>query len=98
MASVVTVLTPNGRRQSVKVPPNKTVLQVCPSAVITPQRQVNIMEIQKILDEVCQKHNFQSSEYDLRHHKRILDLSLMFRFTGLPNNAQLEMVKVLKQV
>lgn len=77
MASVVTVLTPNGRRQNVKVPPNKTVLQ--------------------ILDEVCQKHNFQSSEYDLRHHKRILDLSLMFRFTGLPNNAQLEMVKVLKQ-
>ncbi|XP_037026688.1 tether containing UBX domain for GLUT4 [Bradysia coprophila] len=77
MASVVTVLTPNGRRMNVKVPPNKTVLQ--------------------ILDEVCQKHNFQSSEYDLRHHKRILDLSLMFRFTGLPNNAQLEMVKVLKQ-
>lgn len=33
----------------------------------------------------------------MKHHKRILDLSLMYRFTGLPNNAQLEMVEVQKK-
>lgn len=98
MASVVTVLTPNGRRQNVKVQPNKTVLQVVnvKAQFINPSTHASIYF--QILDEVCQKHDFQSNEYDLRHHKRILDLTLMFRFTGLPNNAQLEMVKVLKQV
>lgn len=40
---------------------------------------------------MCKKHNFQSKDYDLINHKRILDLTLMFRFTGLPNNALLEM-------
>lgn len=45
---------------------------------------------------MCKKHEFQSNEYDLKHHKRILDLSQMYRFSGLPNNAQLEMVEVTK--
>lgn len=46
---------------------------------------------------MCQKHQFDANEYDLKHHKRILDLSLMYRFTGLPNNAQLEMVEAQKK-
>lgn len=75
--SVVNVLTPNGRRQNVKVQPNTTILQV--------------------LEEVCQKHKFDPDEHDLKHHKRIMDLSMMFRFSGLPNNAQLEMVSVQKK-
>lgn len=53
--------------------------------------------VNKILDEVSAKHSFQAANYDLIHHRRILDLSLMFRFSGLPNNAQLEMVEATKK-
>ncbi|XP_031628369.1 tether containing UBX domain for GLUT4 [Contarinia nasturtii] len=75
--SVVNVLTPNGRRQNVKVQPNTAIL--------------------KVLEDVCEKHKFDPNEYDLKHHKRILDLTTSFRFSGLPNNAQLEMVEAQKK-
>ncbi|KAL0270550.1 UNVERIFIED_CONTAM: hypothetical protein PYX00_007925 [Menopon gallinae] len=75
--SYVTVLTPNGRRQNVKITPNTTLLQV--------------------LEEVCAKHGFKPEEYDLRHHNKILDVSSIFRFSGLPNNAFLEMTEATRQ-
>lgn len=51
----------------------------------------------QILEEVCQKHQqFDANGYDLKHHKRVLDPTVMFRFSGLPNNAQLEMVEAQK--
>lgn len=46
---------------------------------------------------MCEKHKFDPNEYDLKHHKRILDLTTSFRFSGLPNNAQLEMVEAQKK-
>jgi tether containing UBX domain for GLUT4 len=46
------------------------------------------------LEQTCTKFNFDVEEYDLKHHNKILDLSLMFRFSGVPNNATLEMVQV----
>ncbi|KRT82906.1 Ubiquitin [Oryctes borbonicus] len=67
----VIVLTPNGRRQTVKVSPNTTILQ--------------------IIEEVCKKHELNPEEYDIRHHKKILDIHSTLRFSGLPNNAQLEL-------
>ncbi|XP_035894736.1 tether containing UBX domain for GLUT4 [Anopheles stephensi] len=74
MASrTVTVLTVHGRRQTVKVEPNMTILE--------------------ILETVCRKYNFPHDEYDLLHHNKVLDLSTMFRFAGIPNNALLEMAK-----
>ncbi|XP_046995086.1 tether containing UBX domain for GLUT4 [Schistocerca americana] len=73
----VIVLTPNGRRQTVKVTPNTTILQV--------------------LEEVCHKHGFQAEEYDIKHHNHVLDLTSAIRFSGLPNNAQLEMAPIAKQ-
>lgn len=72
----VVVLTPNGRRQNVKVTPNTTILQV--------------------LEEVCQKHKYNADEYDLKHYNRILDANAILRFTGLTNNALLEMVACTK--
>ncbi|XP_053678451.1 tether containing UBX domain for GLUT4 [Anopheles nili] len=51
------------------------------------------MTVLQILETVCQKYNFPHEEYDLLHHNKVLDLSAMFRFSGLPNNAQLEMAK-----
>lgn len=50
-----------------------------------------------MLEEVCEKHKFDPNVYDLKHHKRILDLTTSFRFSGLPNNAQLEMVEAQKK-
>lgn len=95
--SVVTVLTPNGRRQNVKIQPNQTILQVRCSIYYMPQFFNIKNHVFKILDEVCAKHSFSAANYDLIHHRRILDLSVMFRFSGLPNNAQLEMIEATKQ-
>lgn len=50
-----------------------------------------------MLEEVCEKHKFDPDEHDLKHHKRILDLTTSYRFSGLPNNAQLEMVEAQKK-
>lgn len=70
--SIVTVLTPHGRRQTVQLQPNQTCMH--------------------ILTEVCRRHtDFSAADFELRHHRRIIDLTQMFRFAGLPNNAQLEM-------
>ncbi|XP_052900762.1 tether containing UBX domain for GLUT4 [Anopheles moucheti] len=69
----VTVLTVHGRRQTVKVEPDMTMLE--------------------ILETVCRKYNFPQDEYDLLHHNKVLDLTTMFRFAGIPNNALLEMAK-----
>uniref|UniRef100_A0A182KD94 UBX domain-containing protein n=1 Tax=Anopheles christyi TaxID=43041 RepID=A0A182KD94_9DIPT len=71
--ATVTVLTVHGRRQTVKVEPNMTILE--------------------ILETVCRKYNFPHDEYDLMHHNKVLDLSTMYRFSGIPNNALLEMAK-----
>lgn len=46
---------------------------------------------------MCDKYKFDPTEYDLKHHKRILDLTTSYRFSGLPNNAQLEMVEAQKK-
>ncbi|XP_039447168.1 tether containing UBX domain for GLUT4 [Culex pipiens pallens] len=50
----------------------------------------------EILEQVCAKHNFNAAEYDLKHHNKVMDLSAMFRFSGLPNNALLEMTEAKK--
>ncbi|KFB41971.1 AGAP000394-PA-like protein [Anopheles sinensis] len=52
------------------------------------------MTILEVLETVCRKYNFSPDEYGLTHHNRMLDLTTMFRFSGLPNNASLEMVQV----
>lgn len=43
------------------------------------------------MEEVCKKYDFQSEEYCLKHHNKELDLTQMFRFSGLPNKCLLEM-------
>ncbi|XP_031430761.1 tether containing UBX domain for GLUT4 isoform X2 [Clupea harengus] len=75
--AAVSVLTPNGRRQTVKVSPNTSLLQV--------------------LEEVCMKHGFNPDDYGLRFQRSVLDLSLQWRYTGLPNNAKLEVVTSTKR-
>ncbi|KAJ3614741.1 hypothetical protein NHX12_018311 [Muraenolepis orangiensis] len=70
--ATVTVLTPNGRRQTVKVSPNTLLLQ--------------------ILEDVCKKHEFNPNDHGLKFQRMVLDLTVQWRFSSLPNNAKLEMV------
>ncbi|CAK9830565.1 Tether containing UBX domain for GLUT4 [Anthophora retusa] len=52
--------------------------------------------ILQVLEEVCKKHGYNTDDYDLKHFNHILDPNAIFRFTGLANNAQLEMVPCKK--
>lgn len=52
--------------------------------------------ILQVLEEVCQKQGFNVDDYDIKHNRQILDPNTTFRFTGVPNNAQLEMVACTK--
>ncbi|XP_072753370.1 tether containing UBX domain for GLUT4 [Anoplolepis gracilipes] len=52
--------------------------------------------ILQVLEEVCHKQGFNVDDYDIKHNRQILDPNTIFRFTGLPNNAQLEMVACTK--
>lgn len=47
----------------------------------------------QILETVCQKHGFDAIDYELKNHNKILDLTIMYRFSGLANNATVEMVE-----
>lgn len=48
------------------------------------------------MEEVCRKQQLKSDEFDLKHHNKVLDTSQIYRFSGLPNNAQLELVPAIK--
>ncbi|XP_071442453.1 tether containing UBX domain for GLUT4 [Hetaerina americana] len=50
----------------------------------------------QVLEQACSKHGFNPHEFDLRHHNKIMDVDNVIRFTGLPNNALLEMVPTKK--
>lgn len=48
------------------------------------------------MEEACKKQGFNPEEYDLKHHRNVLDTSVPLRFSGLPNNALVEMVPITK--
>lgn len=52
--------------------------------------------ILQVLEEVCKKQGFKPEEYDITHHNHVLDTTQIIRFTGLPNNAFLEMAAAQK--
>ncbi|OAD55874.1 Tether containing UBX domain for GLUT4 [Eufriesea mexicana] len=52
--------------------------------------------ILQILEDVCRKYEYNIDDYDLKHFNRVLDTNAILRFTGLANNAQLEMVPCTK--
>ncbi|CAH2091124.1 unnamed protein product [Euphydryas editha] len=53
--------------------------------------------ILQLLEDVCAKQGLQPNDYDLKHHKNILDLTTTVRFCNLPNKAFLEMVEAEKK-
>ncbi|XP_067120877.1 tether containing UBX domain for GLUT4 [Centruroides vittatus] len=48
----------------------------------------------QVLEEVCKKQNLNPDDYDLRHYNKKVDLSLIIRFSGFPNNALFELAPV----
>lgn len=52
--------------------------------------------ILQIMEEVCKKQGLQVDDFDVKHHNKILDVSSIIRFSGLPNNAQLELCTIKK--
>ncbi|XP_053606325.1 tether containing UBX domain for GLUT4 [Plodia interpunctella] len=49
--------------------------------------------ILQVLEDVCEKQGFQPTDYHLKHHNHLLDLTTTIRFSNLPNKATLEMVE-----
>lgn len=49
--------------------------------------------ILQVLEDVCNKHGFKPDEYDIKHHRQVLDTTATIRFSGLPNNAFLELTE-----
>ncbi|KAK2588339.1 hypothetical protein KPH14_004355 [Odynerus spinipes] len=75
---------------------NKSVIVLLPNG-----RRQNVQvtpntTILQVLEEVCQKHGYNVNDYDVKHFNKILDVNSILRFTGLPNNARIEMVPCTK--
>ncbi|XP_012231708.1 tether containing UBX domain for GLUT4 [Linepithema humile] len=75
---------------------NKTVVVLAPNGRRQNVKVTINTTILQVLEEVCQKQGYNVDDYDIKHNRQILDLNTIFRFTGLPNNAQLEMVTCTK--
>ncbi|EDO29109.1 predicted protein, partial [Nematostella vectensis] len=45
-----------------------------------------------ILEEVCKKQGYTSQDYAIKHQRKIVDETLPVRYSGLSNNAHLELV------
>lgn len=48
------------------------------------------------MEQVCCKFQLDPNQYVLKHHNKSVDLSAMFRFSGLPNNGFLELEEANK--
>ncbi|XP_011410468.1 PREDICTED: tether containing UBX domain for GLUT4-like [Amphimedon queenslandica] len=46
-----------------------------------------------VVEQCCEKHGYDSSKHVLKHGLKNVDLSSPFRYSGLPNNAKLELVE-----
>ncbi|CAG4950150.1 unnamed protein product [Colias eurytheme] len=51
----------------------------------------------QVLEDVCEKQGYEASEYNLKHHNHIVDLTTTIRFCNIPNKATLEMVEADKK-
>lgn len=75
---------------------NKCVIVLAPNGRRQNVKVTPNTTILQVLEEVCHKQGFKAEEYDILHHNKVLDATSIMRYTGLPNNAQLEMAAALK--
>jgi hypothetical protein len=52
--------------------------------------------LSEVLNEFCVKYDMKPEEYGIQHNKKLIDLSLTFRLSGLPQNCKLEVVRRAK--
>lgn len=72
-----------------------TLTVLCPNARRQTVKAAANTKILELLEEVCKKQGLNSREYDLVFQKKHLDVTLTYRLSGVPNNAQLELVKLV---
>ncbi|XP_076175886.1 tether containing UBX domain for GLUT4 isoform X2 [Ptiloglossa arizonensis] len=71
---------------------NKGVIILMPNGYRRNVKVTPNTTVLQVLEEVCKKYGYNADDYDVRHFNRMLDPNAILRFTGLPNNAQLEMI------
>ncbi|XP_044737685.1 tether containing UBX domain for GLUT4 [Chrysoperla carnea] len=75
---------------------NKTIVVLAPNGRRQNVKVTPHTTILQILEEVCKKQGLNSSDYDIKHHNQVLDTTVLMQFSGLPNNAQLELSTATK--
>ncbi|XP_034196451.2 tether containing UBX domain for GLUT4 [Osmia lignaria lignaria] len=75
---------------------NKNVIVLAPNGRRQNVKVTANTTILQMLEEVCQKQGYNVDDYDVKHFNQVLDPNAILRFTGLPNNAQLEMIPCTK--
>lgn len=75
-----------------------TTLQVlCPNGRRQNVKVTPNSKLLQVLEDVCQKQKFlPPDDYNLKHGRKILDLTLSVQYANLQNNAKLELVKAEK--
>lgn len=67
---------------------------ICPNSRRCTVKINSTTQLHSILEEACYREGYDVDLYQLVHRNRLLDLSLPFRLTGLPNNVTLEMERI----
>lgn len=75
---------------------NKSVVVLAPNGRRQNVKVTPNTTILQVLEEVCRKQGLKAEEYDITHHNRVMDATSIMRYTGLPNNAQLEMAVAVR--
>lgn len=74
----------------------KLVEVLCPNGRRVKVKTTPSMTVLQVLQEVCQKQSYTDTEFDLKHQRKVLNVTSLMRFLNLPNNAKLELVKCEK--
>ncbi|XP_068762143.1 tether containing UBX domain for GLUT4-like [Montipora capricornis] len=70
----------------------KSVVVLCPNARRQTVKVNATTTILQVLEEVCKKQGLSSEQYALQNQRKILDDTLPIRYSGLSNNAHLELI------
>jgi len=74
-----------------------SVTVMCPNAHRVKVSTTPNMSLQAVLETACTKKGFDSAVHVLQRNNKNIDLSSTVRFSGIPNNATLEMVELTEE-
>jgi len=70
---------------------------LCPNAHRVKVSTTPNMSLQAVMETACSKKGFDSAVHVLERNNKRIDLSSTIRFSGIPNNASLEMVRLTEE-